>query len=402
VSSLRSQTIKSQPRLLFVSPRFPYPLIQGDRLRAYELLRRLASHYQITLLAPDTPDAAHITTQLGINWWPVHIGRFQPVRALPRALLTGEPFQVAYLCPPAFLAAARTALAQGNYDLIHLHTARVGPIATLTSLPVVADLMDALSLNMQRRANYEPRSRRWFFLLEARRMLLYEQNLLARSAAAMVVSSTDYTVLGKHPKLHVVSSGVDLERFRYNDQNRDQATIVFSGRMAYFPNADAARFLVHEVLPYVRQQVPQVQLEIVGADPPANVQELAKQAGVTVRGYVPDLAHVLQHATVAVAPIRTGTGIQTKVMEAMACGTPVVATPQALAGIEAQADLHALCAEDAPAFAAKLVQLLQDATLRQQLAQAARTWLEVRYTWEATANAVDRLYQRALTSTNLF
>jgi glycosyltransferase involved in cell wall biosynthesis len=189
--------------------------------------------------------------------------------------------------------------------------------------------------------------------------------------------------------------GVDLERLPYRDGGRDLATIVFSGRMAYFPNADAARFLATDVMPLVRARLPAAQLLIVGADPPAGVRRLARLPGVSVTGYVPEIAPFLHRATVAVAPLRSGTGQQIKVLEAMACGAPVVATPHALAGIAARAGEHALRAGGAEDLADAIVQLLEDAALRQRLSQAARHLVEQQYSWAQAADTFDALYQAA-------
>ncbi len=396
MKTTQNSPVSRRPRLLFVSPRFPYPPIQGDRLRAYELLGRLRDRYQITLLAPDAPDATHVARALGVEWIPVHVARLPALLAIVAALPSKLPLQVAYLCPPALLHGARRILAECRHDLLHIHTIRAAPVAGLTHLPVVFDFIDPLSLNMRRRAEHEHIPLRWLFQHEADRLQQYERKLLDQSAATMVVAATDLPALGNHPRLHVITSGINLDTFTYTEANRDPATIIFSGRMAYYPNADAARFLALEILPLVRAQLPTAQLRIVGADPPPSVRDLAICPGVTVTGYVEQIAVELQRATVAAAPIRTGTGIQTKVMEAMACGTPVVATAHALAGIAAQPGLHALVAEEAQPIAQALIRLMMDAQLRLQLARAARKWVELRYTWDATADAVDALYQEAL------
>jgi glycosyltransferase involved in cell wall biosynthesis len=209
----------------------------------------------------------------------------------------------------------------------------------------------------------------------------------------VLVSAADQVALGNHPQLHVIPLGVDHRRFRYAETERDPATIIFSGRMAYFPNADAAQFLAKEIFPLVRMQIPNAQLRIVGADPPAAVQALAQLPGVQVTGYVADLAGELQHATIAAAPLRAGTGMQIKVLEAMACGLPVVATRQVLAGVGAHHGQHALQGETSAQLAAAMVQLIQQPALRIQLARAAHLLVEELYTWERAADAFDQLYQ---------
>jgi sugar transferase (PEP-CTERM/EpsH1 system associated) len=380
--------------VLFVAPRFPHPPLQGDRLRAFELLRRLSARHTVTLVAPDAPGAEQHAAALCTHWEPVRISRWQALGGLAAALPGGLPLQVAYLCPPALRARARALQARGGFDLVHIHTARAAPAIT-RGTPAIVDLIDALSLNMRRRAARERGPARWLFALEAARMGRYEQRLLAECAGATVVAEPDRAALGNHPHVHVVPMGVDLERLPYRDGGRDLATLVFSGRMAYFPNADAACFLATDVMPLVRARLPAAQLLIVGADPPAGVRRLARLSGVSVTGYVPEIAPFLHRATVAVAPLRSGTGQQIKVLEAMACGAPVVATPHALAGIAARAGEHALRAGGAEDLADAIVQLLEDAALRQRLSQAARHLVEQQYSWAQAADTFDALYQAA-------
>jgi sugar transferase (PEP-CTERM/EpsH1 system associated) len=386
-------------RVLFVAPRFPYPPRQGDRLRAYELLRRLNQRHTVTLVAPDQPDAERHTSNLCSSWHPIKANRWPALARLAAALPTQLPLQVAYSCPPAFRTIVQGLLAEESFDLVHLHTARVGPVledAQAAGVPAVIDLIDALSLNMHRRAERELPPLRWLFASEASRMAHYEQHLLSHAAGASVVAAADKAALGSHPQLRVVPMGIDLATFACVDQPRDPATIVLSGRMGYFPNADAAHFLATEIMPLVRARLPQATLQIIGADPPRSVQRLAQLPGVTVTGFVPDLAAALQRATVAVAPMRAGTGMQIKVLEAMACGLPVVATPQVLAGVAGQTGHHALHGETANELAMAIVRLIEQPNLRSQLAHAARRLVEELYPWEQVATQLEDLYRSAL------
>mgnify|MGYP000299208559 CR=1 FL=1 len=380
-------------RVLFVAPRFPYPPLQGDRLRAYELLRQLHQRHTITLVAPDQPGAEQHAANICTTWQPVAQSRLAAFIRTAAAIPSSRPLQVAYLCSSALRATVRELLQTGNYDILHLHTARVAPVADGTTLPAVVDFIDPLSLNMRRRAEREHGLAQLLFAAESQRMANYEQQLLTKLASAVLVSAADRAILGNHPRLYVIPLGVDLQRFRYSETERDPATIIFSGRMAYFPNADAAQFLARDIFPLVRAQVPNVQLRIVGADPPAAIQELTLLPGVQVTGYVADLAGELQRATIAAAPLRAGTGMQIKVLEAMACGLPVVATRQVLAGVAAQHGQHALQGETAAQLAAAMVQLIQQPALRVQLARAAHRLVEELYTWERAADAFEHLYQ---------
>ncbi|HEU5090092.1 MAG TPA: glycosyltransferase family 4 protein, partial [Roseiflexaceae bacterium] len=256
--------------------------------------------------------------------------------------------------------------------------------------------IDALSLNMQRRAQHEALPFRLALQLEGRRMQRYEQELARRCQATFVSSPVDRRALGAEFDIQVVPNGIDPQAFPYVEQGRDERTIVFTGRMGYFPNADAAQFLVHEVWPLVQCRHPNARLQIVGADPTPAVQQLAQHPGVQVTGRVERMELFLQRATVALAPLRAGTGLQLKVLEAMASGAPVVGTALALEGVGVRDGHEALIADTPRALAAAICVLLDDPARRVELARRARAFVEQTYTWERIALQVDEIYTRAV------
>jgi len=314
----------------------------------------------------------------------------------PGVALGPLPWQTAYMCPPRFVRAVQRLIQTQPFDVVHVQLARMAPVLPRArTIPAVIDLIDALSLNMRRRAARERAPQRWLIAWEARKMARYEQQLIAQTEQLVLTSPQDWEALGRPANVHVIPNGVDLERFPFRLTGRDPATVVFTGRMGYFPNADAAVFFATQVFPRVRQAIPQARFLIVGADPPARVRRLARLPGVEVTGYVPRIQDYLQRATVAVAPLRAGSGIQNKVLEAMASGVPVVATSYALGGLRAEPGVHAVRADTAPALAEAVIALLQDPARRQKLAQAARILVETHYTWEGAARQLEEVYQQA-------
>ena len=148
-------------------------------------------------------------------------------------------------------------------------------------------------------------------------------------------------------------------------------------------------------LPHLRQE-PDARFLIVGAAPPLRVRRLARLPGVEVTGYVHRIQDYLVHSSVAVAPMQAGSGIQNKVLEAMASGTPVVATPNALGGIETREGEHVLVARDAEGLAEQVVRLLKDPALRPCLARNARRLVENKYTWERSLAMLEEVYRLAI------
>lgn len=281
--------------------------------------------------------------------------------------------------------------------MVHVQLARMAPAVNgLTGLARVMEFIDAISLNMYRRSSRERWPMNWLFNLESRRMAIYEQKLVSSFDRQIVSSPSDREAIGNYETLHIVPNGVNIEDFPYNKDGGASNIIIFTGRMGYFPNADAAVYFATKVLPLIQRREPNVRFVIVGADPPRRVRMLSRISGVEVTGYVPNIQDYMARATVAVAPLQAATGIQNKVLEAMASGIPIVATPNALEGIDAVNGEHLLVAEDANLLAEKVLQLLKDPILRRRLARNARQLVEEKYTWERSVEILEKVYRMAI------
>ena len=196
----------------------------------------------------------------------------------------------------------------------------------------------------------------------------------------------------------VLPNGVDLDYFTPGEESRQPETIVFSGKMSYHANATAALHLVNDIMPLVWEARPDAQVWIVGKDPTAAVQALARRyAQVTVTGAVPDLRPYLRRATLAVAPLVYGAGIQNKVLEAMACATPVIASRRAVLSLQAIGEEHLLVADGPAHFAQQILRLLADPELRARLGKAGRRYVETHHAWDRIVDDLAAIYH-ALTT----
>jgi glycosyltransferase involved in cell wall biosynthesis len=210
------------------------------------------------------------------------------------------------------------------------------------------------------------------------------------------VSEAERAALGGPSAVRVVPNGVDVGTFAWAEDARPPARLVFGGNLGYFPNVDAAVWVARDILPRVRVAVPHAELRLVGARPARAVRALRARPGVSLAASVPAMAPELAAATVALVPLRAGSGLQNKVLEAMAVGTPVVATPRAVAGLDLRAGEHALVADDAAGLAAAVVALVRDPVRARTLARAARALVERRYRWEDSAAGVEAAWQAAI------
>ena len=387
-------------KVLFLVTRFPVPPWRGDQLRAYHHLRLLAPRHEITcaalVLRPPPAEAARALAALGVRVEVVRLGLAGAVPALGRALL-GDPRPLQVLLYARRRARARVAALAAGADLVHAQLVRAASYLPAGRRPAaVVDLVDALSASFARHAVRARGPVVTIAAAEAARLRRYENGIVRRGVPCLVVAETERGLLEGGEAVRVVPNGVDLAGFAYVEDRRPAARLVFAGNLGYFPNVDAAVFLVRDVFPRVRAAVPGAELRLVGARPTRRVRALARRAGVSLAASVPAMAPELAAATVAVAPLRAGSGLQNKVLEAMAAGTPVVATPHAVAGLALGAGEEVLVADDAAGLAAAAVALLRDPARARAQARAARALVERRYRWEDSAAGVEAAWRAAL------
>lgn len=371
-------------QLIFVAPRAPYPMVAGYRLRMHYLATLLADRFDVHLvcLEPFAPgpipapfaSVTSFTTGVGAR-----------LLRSARHAAGGLPLQVGGHIDPRAMAWLRSRAS----DLCYLFQIRTAPYAKAVHAPVVLDYVDAVSMHYINAGAVARGVWRAFYALEGARLRAYEVDTLERVQAAFVSSPVDREYLltaggnGKGTPIGVVPMGVRPEVLAYRGQAEEAGWIIMSGRMGYYPNRDAADYFARRVFPLLRRRDRSLQFIIVGTDPPRPVRRLEAIPGVHVTGYVEDPWNYVARACVSVAPIRMGAGIQTKVLEAMALGKPVVASPLAVRGIEAGIDgSHFVVANDPEATADAIWGLLQDGERRSAIGRAASQLIREQYTWE--------------------
>ncbi len=261
----------------------------------------------------------------------------------------------------------------------------------------IVDLVDVDSEKWKAYAVQKRPPASWLYGLEGKRLAAYEDAVVARFDASLLVTEAECAILRKRSpqanRVHALGNGVDLDYFRPREnasaQPRTKDTyLVFCGLMDYYPNVDAVAWFAREVLPLIRQQEPEVQFRIVGAKPSPVVASLDELPNVEVVGRVEDVRPYVQQAAVSVAPLRVARGVQNKVLEAMAMGKPVVATSQACEGIPAEPGQEILVADEAQDFAKAVLHLLHDEPLRREIGTHARAYVERNHSWEKNLDAL--------------
>jgi glycosyltransferase involved in cell wall biosynthesis len=196
------------------------------------------------------------------------------------------------------------------------------------------------------------------------------------------------------PEITVIPNGIDQHYFQPYTGVRQSMTLVFSGKMSYHANVAGALALAECILPLIWRRQPDVRLVIAGADPPQTIRRLARDRRIIVTGYVPDIRPHIAQAHIAVSPLPYAVGIQNKILEAMALGTPVIASSSAAVGLQTVAGHDLLVADTPEAFAAATLQLLGDQGLWNRLAENAIHYIRVHHDWEEIMGRLIAVYDR--------
>jgi len=196
-------------------------------------------------------------------------------------------------------------------------------------------------------------------------------------------------------KIHVVRNGVDHEYFKPVEGNLQKDTVVFSGKMSYYPNAAAVLRFYHEVFPIIRRENPKARFKIVGSSPTEAVRKLSLDSAVEVTGYVDDIRPHISSAGVVVCPMTVGVGIQNKVLEAMSMERPVVASSVAHRGIpDAMDGRHLMLADTPEEIAGCVLDIMHNYGRGMLIGKSSRRLVTENYSWESAARALEEIYNR--------
>jgi glycosyltransferase involved in cell wall biosynthesis len=312
-----------------------------------------------------------------------------------RGPFSSLPLQALYYRSNGFKKRIDELLAENSFDLIHAYMLRVAPYLSDVAVPKILELIDSMQLNLERRVAMESIPKRWLFQEELRRIVHYEREIGGYFDQMIVVSEKDRMLIPSQ-KVTVIPLGVDTDLFKPNRKGYKEPVIVFSGNMGYTPNINAARWFVGECFPFIQKEIPTVSLIIAGANPSKEVCDLAHCNGITVTGFSKSMPEILAQASVAIAPMQSGSGMQFKILEAMACGLPVVTTTLGLGDIKAGPGEEICVADAAEEFAETVVMLLKSPKMADRIGRNAREFVMHHHCWGNNASKVEEIYSELL------
>ena len=373
--------------ILYLAHRIPYPPTKGDKLRAYHQLVQLAKHHRVWCACfVDDPADQRYVPELARMCHEVAALRLRPTAGLTRGLLglaRGGTLTEAYYRRRDMQEVLKRWGREVAFDAAVAFSSSMAPYALdVSAKRRVLDLCDLDSAKWLEYSRASGGLVAALYRLEARRLAQRECSWARRFDATVLITraeAADLRRMARGTSVHVVSNGVTLPA---PTPAPPEPIVGFMGMMDYKPNVDAVEYFVREVWPRVRAECPEARFRIMGRRPVGAVRALAREPGVEVTGGVPDAAAAVAELAVSVAPLRIARGLQNKVLEAMAVGRPVVASPAAARGLtKAEVGRDLLCANDAAGFAEMVIALLRDGRLRHRVGTAGRAYVERAHRW---------------------
>lgn len=395
---------------LFLAQRLPYPPDKGDKIRSYRLLRRLAERGRVWLgtFADDPADLAHLPAVREFCA-DAYVAPLRPLQAKLRCLgglATGAPLSLGYFWDRGLADWIAGQCRERRFEAGVVFSSAMAQflLDKPWAPPFVMDFVDVDSDKWGQYARAAAPPLSWVYRRERRTLLAFDRRAAQAARACLFVSEPEAALFRRLApesahKTYAVANGVDAdyfspERAYPRPLSAEGPTFVFTGAMDYRPNVDAVVWFAEAILPRVRARLPEAAFWIVGANPAPAVERLRRAAGVVVTGRVPDVRPYLAQATAVVAPLRISRGVQNKVLEGMAMARPVLVTPQALEGIDAEPGREVVLADGEAAFAEAAIRAGAGG-LDPEIGPAARRRVLADFSWTARLAGFDRLLDRA-------
>jgi len=386
-------------RIAYLTARYPFPPIGGDRMRVYYTLRHLLRSHKVTLYtlasAPKEHWRSHHPDLPGLEQKTFQVAKSAFARNSATGLLSHLPLQVKLYQCPELVQALDSDIRSGGFDLLFVHLIRMAEYARPYShLPRILDMADSIYQHYARMRKiwWSP----WWIgaRMDRSRVRRYEAEVPGWFNNVLIHTEEDLEWVQKQSgATNLIQSlmGVDAEEFAFQDGPYNPRRIVYCGKLDYLPNADAALYFANHIFPLVRRRMPDAQFSVIGLNPPKSVRDLAKVPGIEVRANVPDVRREMSNAAVSVDPVRFGAGIQNKILQSLSMGIPVVATSFAARPFGEPANSPLLAAENPQHFAGQVVRILESPQYRMQLAHAGRELIEKRFQWDQVLAPLDRI-----------
>ncbi len=387
-------------KIFVLLPRIPYPLEKGDKLRAFNQIKQLAKHNEIVLCALNDnakvseQDAFHALQPYCQSISFISINKAQILLGLVRAFFKGLPLQCGYFYNRKAAKRIDMLITKHKPDMLFGQLLRVAEYIRHKSIPKALDYQDIFSYGMKRRADIASPVTRPIYDMEYRRLKRYEAAIFNDFDVRSIISEPDRALFPheRRNEILIVPNGVDHDYFKPQEKEK-KYDLVFTGNMSYPPNVNAVEYLAHEIMPIVWKTLPETKLYIAGATPDPKVKKAAS-ARIIVSGWLDDIRDAYAESRIFIAPMRIGTGLQNKLLEAMSMRLPAITSPLANASLGAKPDEEILVGDKAETLAQHIITLLTDKEKADHIAQAGFDFTNRVYDWGKATEKLEEEMRR--------
>ena len=387
-------------KILIITSRVPYPLEKGDKLRIFNQIKHLNKEHEVIVCAVDTENAE----QKSIEEVKKHCRQFH-VLSIPKwkvllqlifGFFSTLPFQVSYFYNSSCQKQLDKIIDDVKPDFIYSHLIRTSEYIKHKPIPKLLDYMDAFSIGIERRIDKQYFFLRWIFRMEYNRLKKYEAEVFDYFDEHSIISTKDREYIN-HPSkgdIKIIPNGIDASFFKRVETTK-KYDILFTGNMNYPPNIEAANFLAKKVVPLLINTYPNIKLLIAGANPNPLVKSLANE-NVEVSGWVDDIRTCYNQSKVFAAPMQIGTGLQNKLLEAMAMKLPCITTDLANSSLNALKNEEILVGASPEEFANHIDSLLKDELKSSTLANKGYEFVINTYGWDKCNTILSELIEQTV------
>ena len=385
-------------KILFISPWFPYPSVNGSKIRISHLLRAIAEHHEVRLISfvreGELVDPT-ILEQSHILWETVPLQEFAPNRL--KALLgffSNLPRSILVTYSKGMAASIREQMGEFHPDLAIF--SELGTAIYRPDIPICC-ILDEIQISVgydawRKEGNFFRKWRSWLTWVKN---VSYIRRVLPGFSACTFASEIEQQhikeILPDYSKISVIPNGVDIEYHHPGLVEAIPYTLVYNGSLTYSANFDAVEFFLARIMPNIIEQFPQTRLYVTGSTQGVNISGLQSRDHLELTGYLNDIRPTVASAWACVVPLRIGGGTRLKILEAMALGTPVIATSKGIEGLDVTPEQDCLIASDPDTFADQVIRLLQDPVLRKRLVSNGRKLVEQKYSWLSIGKEFENL-----------
>lgn len=390
-------------KILVALSRFPFPIEKGDKLRAYYQIRELSRNNElyVVCLTDKMPSEEHIhEVQKHCKHLEIIEHSFASrIMNLSKAVFSADPFQVHYFTSPKMRDTIAYLISTNNIDICYVQLLRLfNNIPFELPTKYYLDYMDAFSEGMRKRIQFSRWYEKGIVAEEAKRLRQFEEKIAPYFDGYSMISQSDTDTFSAKlkEKMDIIPNGVSEEFFVTKAPDiQKEYDIIFTGNMGYHPNIQACKYLVQEILPVLKSKGQKVKICLAGINPSQEVLSL-KSDEVVVTGYVPDMKDYLIRSKVFVAPLFSGSGLQNKLLEAMAAGLPTITTSLTNKALKAKDKKEIIICNESIKFAEQIIFLLNHPPEAGELARLGRLFVRENYNWRACNGLLEKSFKNLL------